>query len=529
MTLDKMKYFLYARKSTESEDRQIASIDSQIDELTKLAKRDGLKIIDILSESQSAKAPNRPIFNKMLERIFNGEAQGIICWKLDRLARNPIDGGQISWLLQQGRIKHIQTFERSHYPTDNVLMMSVEFGMANQFIRDLSVNTKRGLKSKAESGWYPTYATLGYMHNSLKKKGEKEILKDPERFDLVRKMFDLMLTGICNPPNIVKTANEKWGLRTKLGRKVSRSTIYRIFTDPFYYGTYEYPKKSGNWFQGKHEPMITGEEYDKIQVLLGRKGKPRPKTHSFAYTGLIRCGECGAMITAEDKTKSQKNGNIHHYTYYHCTKRKHPACSQKVIRIEELEKQIFDILNKIEIPPEFCQWALDALKEENKQEGQDRKAIFSSLQRQYNNCIQKIDNLIDMRASETISEEEFARKRIEATKEKTRLSELLIDTDNRVDKWLDKAEEVFNFAKTAKIRFENGSNEDKREILHNLGSNLLLKDGKLNLSIEAPLILIEKVSGDVKELFERLEPLEISDNKINFGVIFAQEKEKLPG
>ena len=172
---EKIKYFLYARKSSEAEDRQVASIDSQINELTKIAKRDNLEIMGTpLSESQSAKAPGRPVFNKMIERIHKGEAQGIICWKLDRLARNPIDGGGISWMLQEGIIKHIQTYERSYYPTDNVLMMSVEFGMANQFVRDLSQNTKRGLRAKAERGWYPTFATLGYMHNILKKKGGKE-------------------------------------------------------------------------------------------------------------------------------------------------------------------------------------------------------------------------------------------------------------------------------------------------------------------------------------------------------------------
>jgi DNA invertase Pin-like site-specific DNA recombinase len=114
----------------------------------------------------------------MIERIFKGEAQGVLCWKLDRLARNPIDGGQISWLLQQGNIKHIQTHERGYFPDDNVLLMSFEFGMANQFIRDLSVNTERGLRQKAERGWYPTFATLGYMHNPVKRKGEKEDKRD---------------------------------------------------------------------------------------------------------------------------------------------------------------------------------------------------------------------------------------------------------------------------------------------------------------------------------------------------------------
>jgi site-specific DNA recombinase len=141
-------YFLYARKSSEAEDRQAASIDAQKDELLKIAKDQGLKVLEILEESQSAKKPGRKVFNSMLERIYKGEANGILCWKLDRLARNPVDGGQISWMLQQSAISQIVTFGRTYYPTDNVLMMQVELGMANQFIRDLSVNVKRGCKRK---------------------------------------------------------------------------------------------------------------------------------------------------------------------------------------------------------------------------------------------------------------------------------------------------------------------------------------------------------------------------------------------
>jgi len=182
-----IKYFLYARKSSETEDRQVASIESQIEELKKIARDNDLEVIDILSESMSAKAPGRPIFNKMMERIEKGEADGVLCWKLNRLARNPIDGGRVSWLVQQGTIKHVQTFGRSYFPTDNVIVMAVELGMANQFIRDLSTDTKRGLKAKAERGWYPANARIGYTHNPYKRKGEKEIIKDPERFNLVRK------------------------------------------------------------------------------------------------------------------------------------------------------------------------------------------------------------------------------------------------------------------------------------------------------------------------------------------------------
>lgn len=504
---NKIKYFIYARKSSENEDRQMASIEDQINELRKLARENSLEVVDVLSESKSAKAPGRVVFNEMLDRIHKGEADGIICWKLNRLARNPIDGGQVSWMLQQNIIKHVQTFGRGYYPTDNVIIMAVELGMANQFIRDLSIDTKRGLRNKAERGWYPAHASLGYMDNPLRKKGEKEIIKDPERFNLVRRMFDLMLTGTQTPPRILKIAIEQWGLRNRSGKRISVSNIYRIFNDPFYYGSFEYPKGSGNWYKGKHEPIISEEEYWRIQGILGDKGKQRPKTHTFAYTGLIRCAECSSTITAENKVKRQKNGNIHYYTYYHCTKKKNPNCSQKNIRQEDLELQVAELLSKIQIPREFCEWALEKIKEENTVESKDQEIIIGSLQKQYNSVVQKLDGLIDMRASGEIDETEFIAKKSEFSREKSRIQSLLDDSDSRVDNWLDRADKLFGFSRDAKFKFENGSLEERREIFQCLGSNFLLKDNKLTLSLIGPLVLMEEVSNQVRIVSERLEPL----------------------
>lgn len=500
-------YFIYCRKSSEAEDRQVLSIQSQIEELKKLAARLNLKVIDVLQESRSAKAPGRPVFDEMIKRISRGEADGIICWKLDRLARNPIDGGQIIWMLQRSVIKHLQTYGRSYRPEDNVLMMSVEFGMANQFILDLSQNTKRGLRAKAERGWYPAPAPLGYLNSPYKKRGEKEIIKDPERFDLIRKMFDLMLTGNYTPPKILEIANRKWGFRMKNGKPMHRSTIYRVFTEPFYCGRFEYPRGSGNWYRGKHEPVITEDEYDKIQVLLGRKGRPRPKAHMFAFRGMIRCGECGAAITAEEKTKKQKNGNLHHYIYYHCTKRKDPNCSQKSIEEKELERQITKVLKKIEIPPEFYQWAMKQLKKESKREVKDRNKILENQRRAYKSCVKKIDRLIEMRMNGEITEEEFRKKKKELLEEKVKLQELLNDTDNRVSKWVERAEAVFKFAQNAKKEFETGTMNQKKQILSSLGSNLLLKDGKLFITRKKALLLMEKAAKEVKAIHKRFEPL----------------------
>lgn len=529
MTSSATKYFLYARKSSEAEDRQVASIESQISELNKLAQDQGLVIVDTLTESCSAKAPGRPIFNQMLQRLYKGEADGIICWKLNRLARNPIDGGQISWMLQQNSIKHICTYGRSYYPTDNVIVMAVELGMANQFIRDLSVDTARGLRAKAERGWYPTFTTLGYMHNPMKRKGEKEIITDEERFKLVRQMFDLMLTGSWSVRKILETANNEWGLRNKIGKKIALSTIYRIFSDPFYYGMFEYPKGSGNWYKGNHKPMITIAEYDQIQAMLGAKGTTRPKSKEFAFTGLFRCGECGAQITAEEKIKRQKNGNVHVYNYYHCTKRKDPNCSQRSVRTEFMEEQIIKLLKRISLPHEFAEWAIDVIREENKKDASINRRIISRHQTEYNECLEKINGLIDMRANKEITPDEFQSRKADLTKQKILLQELINDGDKRADEWIQKAEKMIKFAESAVEEFKNGSLQKKKEIVFSLGSNLLIKDELIDISLEKPLLLAREGSKRLQELYKGLEPPNLCEDKTKLREIYSRSPMMLPG
>jgi DNA invertase Pin-like site-specific DNA recombinase len=300
-------YFIYCRKSSEAEDRQVLSIESQTRELEQIAAKLNLPIMEILTESKSAKEPGRPIFNQMMQRVYRGEAAGIICWKLDRLARNPVDGGSIIWAIKQHGIRVMTPAQSYAREDDNIILMYIEFGMAQKYVDDLSKNVKRGLKTKIENGWYPGVAPLGYLNNTNKLTGANTLIEDPERFPLVRRMWDMMLTGQHTAPQIVDMANNQWGFRTRPMRKkgsrpLCRSAIYKIFTMPFYYGQFEYPHGSGRRYRGKHAPLITEAEYDRVQTLLGRNGNPRPRTHgAFSFTGLIRCGECNGMVTAETK------------------------------------------------------------------------------------------------------------------------------------------------------------------------------------------------------------------------------------
>lgn len=534
---------MYCRKSSESEDRQVLSIESQIGELMNQAERLGIPVKEVLCEARSAKEPGRPIFNEMMQRIYKGEVDGILCWKLDRLARNPVDGGSLIWAMKQHGLTIITPTQTFSQQEDNTILMYIEFGMAQKYIDDLSRNVKRGLRTKLEKGWYPGVAPLGYLNNISEGKGERTIIPDPKRFPVIRKMWNLMLGGSYTPPQILRLANQDWGFKTRPmkrlgGKSLSRSAIYKIFTSPFYYGWFEYPKGSGQWHKGAHQPMITQEEYDRVQVLLGRKGNPRAQRYTFSYTGLIRCGECGAMVTAEEKhqmicslcrhkfayrmkeqcprclTPIEKipHPTLLRYTYYHCTKMVNSSCSQRVVEIKELERQIDAYLSKIQVSERFRNLAANILQKAHNNEIEGRNAIVDSQQKAYQDCLKRLDHLVKLKTSPQnvdgafLSDEEYAKQRLELLKEKSRLEELFNDTGHRVTQWLDLSEKTFAFACHARHWFKNGDTQTKRGILVAIASNLTLKDQKLIIEAKNPFLILEKSLPRIAELQTTLEP-----------------------
>ncbi len=542
MKNEAIKYILYARKSSEAEDRQVLSVESQIEELKVFANRMELNVIDVVSEERSATKPGRPLFAQVLDRIEQGEAQGILCWKLDRLSRNPIDGGRVSWMLQTSVIKQIQSLSSVYKPSDNVLTMAVELGMANQFVRDLSDNVKRGFRRKVLDGWITGVAPSGYDNTPDRQKGTKIIVRDPVRFVMVRRMWDMMLSENYTVRQIWHTANNKWGYRTMKRRKVgnnplSLSALYKIFTNEFYYGEFEFPKGSGEWFKGAHEPMITKAEFERVQELLGGKGKPRPRNREFAFTGQILCGECGCQITAEiknqlicseckfkfayenksecpkckSKIEEMVTAKRLHYEYYHCTKRKlNYKCSQKTILAEDLESQIASYLKRITINQKYLDWGIKHLRASNELQHQSQVSIKQNQQNIYDETVKKLDKLLDLRISGEINEAEFADKKVVLEKDKQRYFEQLNKEDSNPNQWLEVAEQTLTFACKASASFEEArkSKDLKRQkaILKALGQNIVLKDGILSIDAPQPFKLIEKAVFEQEDDNDKLEP-----------------------
>jgi site-specific DNA recombinase len=510
-----IKYFLYARKSSEAEDRQAASIDAQKDELLKIAKEQGLIILEVLEESQSAKKPGRKVFNSMLERIYKGEANGILCWKLDRLARNPVDGGQISWMLQQSAIAQIVTFGRTYYPTDNVLMMQVELGMANQFIRDLSVNVKRGLQKKVRDGWMPSGAPIGYLNTPNKQKGYKTLETDPDRFPLVRRLFDLALTGNYSIAQIWNMSRKQLNLRTVPrksigGKHLSRTAVYMILSNPFYYGWFEYPFKSGNWQKGAHEAMVTKDEFDRVQKVMGRTSQPRPREERlFAFTGMMKCATCGCSITAQAKTKYQKNGNIHHYIYYNCTKKKYDfGCTEKHVEVKLLHLQIGAILKDIKISEEYRDWAVRHVHEVRKNEAVSDSLAIKSKHKECEEVTLQLQSLTLNFTSPAnkdrtvIGDSEYQALKSDLLKRKTMLEDDLKVKNKAVEQWAELSEATFDFACYAHLWYENGDEKTRRAILACLGSNLTISDKKLNVSYTSFFLSLIKAREAIEQEIE---------------------------
>ena len=524
---------VYGRKSSESEDRQVLSIDAQIDNARDIAKNLGIRIPEenILVESKSAKTTNnRPVFKEMYDQIERGAINAIIVWHADRLSRNAIDSALLIDQMDRGKLVEIitpgQTYRNT--PMDKFMFMlaCTQAKMEND---KKGIDVTRGLEKKARNGVFPGPAPFGYKNNKYAEKGNKTIESDTERLPLIRKMIELMLTGVYSPLEIREIATNEWGFRTPTGKKVGRSTIYRFFTNTFYYGMYEYPLRSGKWYQGTHETVMTEEEYDKIQVLLGRKGRPRPKTHIFDFTGMMKCAECGASITAETKSKKLKNGNVNIFVYYHCTKRINKNCTQGSIDENDLKKQIIAEINKVEIPPEFHTFAMKWWKKENEKEVTSRNTVVDSQQKAYKACLAKIDGFSDMRASGEIDADEFTRRREPLLIEKKRLETLFTTTAKRVDAWLNTGDEMLTFIDQAIAKFKHGTLHDRRTILSALGSNLLVKDKTLSIDMEDCLFPLTKVSEEVNAIKERLEPINTIEKQGQFEQMCSDSPTVLSG
>jgi len=452
------KFFIYTRKSTDTEDRQVRSISDQLAELKELAVKEQIEVVDIFVEKQTAKAPGRPVFNEMLLRIEANEASGILAWHPDRLARNSVDGGKIIYLLDTGKIAELKfpTFWCDTTPQGK-FMLSIAFSQSKYYVDNLSENIKRGHRNKVKDGIWPQMAPLGYVNKNRK------IVPDENIAPLIKKTFEAYSSGSFTLRQLRDKFNEL-GLKRKSGKKLAVSNYQKLLKNPIYTGLMLY---NGEIHEGKHEPIITKKLFDSVQEVMMRKSKPHSKgLKPFLYRGFFRCGECGCFIT----TETQKGHN-----YLRCTKRKNP-CSQKYTREEIITSEIQKEIKKVSLPDDWANWMIAENDKDRQSENQSSEIFSQKTKDEISLLDSKIEKLMNAYLENALSLDEYRESKNKLVCSKQLLKEKLLAFEKKSH---NRFELTDKFLKANIYNMELANEKTNEENLHlfkKVGSNFLIKD-----------------------------------------------------
>ncbi len=456
-----MKYILYARKSTEEDDRQVLSIEAQLVELQEYAAKEKLEIVAFFQEAKTAKEPGRIKFAEMLAIIESGKADGIISWHPDRLARNSVDGGKIIHFVDRGLIKSLKFPCFWFEPTpQGLFMLNIAFGQSKYFVDNLRENVKRGLRQKIRNGTWPGWAPVGYTNNP-KTRG---IDIDPTKAHKVQKMFELYATGKFTLHSLANWCKEN-ALVGNLGKPLVIANIQKNLQNIFYLGLMKW---KGEIFEGRHEPLISKKLFDKCQEVMSKRGKVQEvRKNNFAFLGLLKCASCGCSITCE----RQKGHN-----YYRCTKKKGPCQEKHYLREEQLTEQIKNFLQKVSLSSQDTEKVLAALDSEQDKAREDARAEISVLKEQLASAETKLVKLLDVYLVDALSTEEYAAKKQSLLSQKMSLSEKIADFETKGLSWLEPAREfVLSLNQAAKL-IEGDNLSELPTFLKNIGSNHILRN-----------------------------------------------------
>ena len=312
-----------------------------------LAEHWNIEIAEVRKESHSSKmSGTRPVFNRLIKDIQLGYFNGIVTWAPDRLSRNAGDLGILVDLMDQGKLVEIRTHGQTFTNSPNEKFLLMILGSQAKLENDnRGLNVIRGLHNKAAGGWRPGVASIGYLNNG---QGEEKIIVDEPRAPVIIEMFERVAKQAATGRDI-KRWLDSIDFRSKHDKRLGLAHIYRTLRNPFYYGKYQYPKTDPTFHKGKHKPLISKELFDKVQIQLSVAPKAPAGTKEFSFTKMLKCGNCKWGITAEEHCKRLKTGEIRRYIYYHCGKANDLDCDQPYIREVDLMKELLRLIDDLEL------------------------------------------------------------------------------------------------------------------------------------------------------------------------------------
>ncbi len=500
-----MKYIAYCRKSREEKDKQILSISAQIAELKEYAKREHLEISEFVEEEKTAKVPGRNKFAQVLNKIENGHADGIIAWHPDRLARNSIDGGKIIYLLDTGKLLDLK-FPTSWFENtpQGKFMLNIAFGQSKYYVDNLSENVKRGLRQKIRNGVWPSRATYGYVNNPKTRGVDVDI----EKSITIKKAFQLFGMGDRSFTQIAEYLY-KFNVRNKNNKPLHINQIRKMLSDKFYVGIMSY---NGEYHAGAHECFISKELFQAVQKQLMLRNRRKIRRYNFAFIGLMKCGECGASITADQHIKKYKNGNSQTFTYYRCTKKLKP-CLQKYIQEPEMEQQFRNAISDVALPQEWAQDWYKWLERDDALERNNSGENLNKLNLELEDLDRKLNILLDSYLDQIIDAGIYKNKKNEIFDRKLELQEEIAKMESGGSSRLEPMKEFIDRAlECGKIARAKNTKEDLAIFAKTVGSNFFLQNRRLSVSFKLGFstIFLERQA--------QAQPLEFCRDSLSVGM-----------
>lgn len=484
-----MRYFEYARKSTEAKERQALSIEDQISENAKVASSNSLQVIDTYQDSKTAYKPHKRLqFNAMLSMLRSGEADAILTWKADRLARNPLEGGILIQMLQDGQIQEIRCSSGDTYTKDSDhLMLQLHFGVANSYSRNLAKDTKRGLDHKVLRGEYPRSAPIGYDQSGPD--GYRNLVENPTEAPIIKEMFERAATGVHSLKSLEVWANGLGLSSKRFKSKMNHTQVRFILTNPVYYGVFRW---RGELFPGKYEPLISKAIFDKVQIALRDRGKPKHLTGGLWINGLIKCKSCGCAVTTTIKRKYYPKTDRNAIYYYNRCTRKRGKCTQAPVTFKNLKQQILDNISNIQISKKEYDLGMALVRARHESEGKKQDIRKENAGMQLELMDRKLYKLSDMLIDNLLTKEEYLSHKNKLVEETARLRNITKDNWHSQDSWLELVENFLNTALQARKVLDHGEDEEKIKLINKLGSNLYLNDKKLEFRFNKPFDVLLK-------------------------------------
>ena len=462
----KPKYFLYARKSTEDDNKQIMSIEAQLFELREFARKENLEILEEFQESKSAKTPGRLVFGEMMAKVEEMGNVGILAWHPDRLARNSVDGGRIIYAVDQRNVVSLRFPTFWFEPTpQGLFMLQVAFGQSKYYSDNLVQNIKRGMRQKVRRGEWLGFAPPGYVNNPR----TRNIEPHPTHSRIIKRAFEEYAKG---KHTLISLANflAEHGMSTRENTPLAKCSIKIILTNKAYLGFVKY---HGELFEGTFAPIITPKLFEAVQKVLATRGRPRKSKvgHNFPFVGLFCCGECGSMITAQWAT----NRFGTKYRYYRCTKKK-GKCSQGYLREDRLVAQIQERLQKISLCDESIDKMLKQVDKWEKENNLSSQTCVQNLADKIKVSEDRLEKLVSSYLDGDIPKEIYIQKKEGNMRSTLALKQKQKDLERKGNNWV---EPLRNWILDMKLANFLSSSTDFHEIssfVKKVGTNPRVRD-----------------------------------------------------